>query len=171
VKARGLCRSSLQGDAGFVDVLAEMGCEVVEQEGGLTVRGPAGGRLRGVEVDLNAMPDTVQTLAVAALFADSPTTIRNVANLRVKETDRLAALQTELGRLGAEVATTGDTITINPPERIGSAAIDTYDDHRMAMSFALAGLRGDGVTIRDAGCVAKSFPAFFEELARLMRQD
>jgi len=168
VTTPGLSRASLQGDVGFVDVLGQMGCEVVPEERGLTVRGPAGGRLRGVDVDLNAMPDTVQTLAVTALFADSPTTIRNVANLRLKETDRLAALQTELRRLGADVTVAEDGITITPPARRAPATIETYEDHRMAMSFALAGLRGESVTIRDATCASKSFPDFFDVLAGLM---
>ena len=113
------------------------------------------------------MPDTVQTLAVLALFADGPTTIRNVANLRVKETDRLAALQKELTKLGAEVDELPDGLTIRPPKVVTPAAIDTYDDHRMAMSFVLAGLRVDGVNIRNPGCCAKTFPDFFQRFEGL----
>lgn len=163
----GLTRTSLQGDVRFVDVLARMGCEVRELGGGFEVAGPRAGRLRGVDVDLNAMPDTVQTLAVVALFAEGATTIRNVANLRVKETDRLSALHAELTRCGAEVTLQSDGLTINPPSAVQPGEIATYDDHRMAMSFAIAGLAAEGVLIRDAGCVAKSFPDFFEVLNTL----
>ncbi len=166
VRTRGLTRASRQGDVAFVDVLARMGCTVEEDDASLAVAGPRG-RLAGISVDLNAMPDTVQTLAVTALFADGPTEIRNVANLRIKETDRLAALGTELARLGARVELRPDGLTVHPPPHIAPAAIQTYADHRMAMSFALAGLVADGVTIQDAACVSKSFPAFFESLAAL----
>lgn len=164
VRVAGLRRSSAQGDVGFVDVLARMGCEVDETADGLAVAGPPGGRLRGITVDLNAMPDTAQTLAVVALAADGPTEIRNVANLRIKETDRLAALAAELTRLGARVDTRADGLTVHPPQRPAAAEVRTYDDHRMAMSFAVAGLLADGLVIRDAGCVSKSFPEFFEVL-------
>jgi len=164
---RGLTRQSLQGDVAFVNVLERMGCRVEEEAQALTVRGPAPGALRGIEADLNAMPDTAQTLAVVALFADGPTRISNVANLRLKETDRLAALHRELTRLGAQVELGDDGLAITPPRRLAPAAIETYDDHRMAMSFALAGLVVDGIVIRNATCVSKSFPAFFETLATL----
>jgi 3-phosphoshikimate 1-carboxyvinyltransferase len=167
IRVAGLTRRSRQGDVRFVDVLAQMGCRVHEDGSSLEVEAPAAGRLRGVAVDLNEMPDTVQTLAVAALFADGPTEIRNVANLRIKETDRIAALATELTRLGAKVETRPDGLTIHPPQQITPAAIETYDDHRMAMSFAIAGLVVDGIVIKDARCVAKSFPDFFDVLGRL----
>jgi 3-phosphoshikimate 1-carboxyvinyltransferase len=164
----GLSRDSAQGDAGFVDILGRMRCTVVADETGLGVQGPPAGVLRGGTFDLNDMPDAAQTLAVTAMFAAGPTSIRNVANLRIKETDRLAALGAELSKLGASVEVHADGLTITPPAEPRSAEIDTYDDHRMAMSFALAGLRiRGGVVIRDAGCVAKSFPGFFETLARL----
>lgn len=166
VRVPGLTRQSPQGDVRFVDVLAEMGCDVREEAGGLAVQGPAG-RLRGVTVDLNEMPDAVQTLAVVALFADGPTTITNVANLRIKETDRLAALETELTKLGARAEAVADGLTIHPPSSATSCEIDTYDDHRMAMSFALAGLVIDGLLIRDADCTSKSFPGFFQVLDAL----
>jgi 3-phosphoshikimate 1-carboxyvinyltransferase len=115
------------------------------------------------------MPDTAQTLAVVALFAKGHTTIRGLHTLRVKETDRLAALQTELTKLGADVEIEGDAITIQPPEdgKLKSAQIETYDDHRMAMSFAVAGTRASGITIKDVECVNKTYPAFFEDLNRL----
>ena len=114
------------------------------------------------------MPDTVQTLAVVALFADGPTVIRNVANLRVKETDRLAALSCELAKLGAEVEERPDGLTIRPPERITAATIDIYNDHRMAMSFALAGLGCPGIVISDPQCCGKTFPDFFERFGRMV---
>ena len=164
VRVSGLTRTSRQGDAHFVEVLARMGCNVHEGESSMTVAAPSHGRLTGVSIDLNAMPDTVQTLAVVALFAEGPTDVRNVANLRVKETDRLGALHAELTRLGARVDLREDGLTIHPPERITPAEIGTYDDHRMAMSFALAGLVADGIVIRDAGCVSKSFPDYFQAL-------
>lgn len=164
---RGITRTSRQGDARFVDVLTQMGCTVAEEAGTLVVAAPADGRLHGVDVDLNEMPDTVQTLAVLALFADGPTNVRNVANLRIKETDRIAALSQELAKLGAQVEARADGLTIHPPRQLTPASIDTYDDHRMAMSFAIAGLVVDGVVIRDAGCVSKSFPDFFDVLATL----
>jgi len=168
VTVEGLGTRSIQGDARFVDVLQALGCTVERHESHLTVHGPpAGAKLSAVELDLNDMPDMVPTLAVLALFADGPTTICNVANLRVKETDRLAALNRELTALGAQVDERDDGITIHPPHRIRPAAIDTYDDHRMAMSFALVGLAVDGMVINEPGCVAKTFPDFFDRWARL----
>lgn len=161
---RGVTRASRQGDAGFVDVLARMGCEIKETSDGLMVERHVDTPLRGIDVDLNAMPDTAQTLAVVALFAEAPTRIRGVANLRVKETDRLAALRTELSKLGGRVTLHDDGLTIEPPARMAPADIDTYDDHRMAMSFALAGLGGVEVAIRGADCVSKSFPRYFDAL-------
>jgi 3-phosphoshikimate 1-carboxyvinyltransferase len=157
----GLGLQSRQGDAAFVEVLKKMGCRVERTEQATTVWGPPG-RLCGVDVDLNDMPDVAQTLAVLAAFAHGPTHIRNVANLRIKETDRLDALATQLGRLGVETEVREDSITIRPDTPPVAAAIDTYDDHRMAMSFALAGLRLHGVRIRHPDCVAKTFPAFFD---------
>jgi 3-phosphoshikimate 1-carboxyvinyltransferase len=166
VTVAGLSRDSAQGDVRFVDVLEQLGCEVKAETEGLAIQGPPPGTLRGGVFDLNEMPDTVQTLAVTALFAVTPTTIRNVGNLRIKETDRLAALARELTKLGARVEVLDEGLTITPPAKPVSATIDTYDDHRMAMSFALAGLAIDGgVVIRDPGCVSKSFPGFFEVLA------
>jgi 3-phosphoshikimate 1-carboxyvinyltransferase len=166
VCVEGLGMDSTQGDVAFTAVLERMGCEVESSADGIVVAGPAGGRLRGIDVDLNTMPDTVQTLAVAALFADGPTRIRNVGNLRVKETDRIAALASELTKLGAEVETTSDSLTINPPASLASATIETYNDHRMAMSLALVGLCAP-ITIRNPQCVSKSYPGFFESLLGL----
>jgi len=123
-------------------------------------------RLEGLDVDLNALPDMVQTLAVTALFAQGATTIRNVANLRIKECDRIDALVRELRKLGAAVTEFDDGLRIVPQE-LRAAEIDTYDDHRMAMSFALAGLRIPGVVIKDPGCVSKTFPDFFDRFQAL----
>lgn len=168
VTVRGLGTSSIQGDVGFVDVLARMGCHVDRRSDSLSVTGPKQGeRLRGVEVDLNEMPDVAQTLAVVALFAEGPTTIRNVGNLRVKETDRLDALATELDKFGAEVEVSGDGIAIQPPGKVLPARVATYDDHRMAMSFAVAGLAIDGVEILDPTCVNKTFRDFFDRFEKL----
>lgn len=167
IKVVGLTRASGQGDVAFVDVLRGMGCTVEADSEGMAVCAPASGRLAGVDVDLNDMPDTVQTLAVVALFAEGATTIRNVANLRIKETDRLAALETELARLGARATASADSLRIEPPDRPHGARVETYNDHRMAMSFALAGLRIPGIRIADAACVAKSFPTYWESLEQL----
>lgn len=168
VTVAGLTADSVQGDVGFTAVLEQMGCRVEPADDGLAVRGPE--RLRGVDVDLNTMPDTTLTLAVLALFADGPTRIRNVANLRVKETDRLAALAAELRKFGAEVDEGRDVLTIVPPEAPRPASVATYDDHRMAMSFALAALKLPGVAITGAECVTKTFPDYFDRLRELVGQ-
>ncbi|MFW6058733.1 MAG: 3-phosphoshikimate 1-carboxyvinyltransferase [Phycisphaeraceae bacterium] len=164
----GLGTPSLQGDVHFVEVLQRMGANVEMSDDTITVCA-ASNVLRGIDVSLGAMPDMAQTLAAVALFAEGPTTIRDIGNLRVKETDRLAAMQQELGKLGATVLIHGDSLRIDPPAsgELRPATIDTYDDHRMAMSFAVVGLRAPGVTINDPGCVAKSFPDFFDYLERL----
>jgi 3-phosphoshikimate 1-carboxyvinyltransferase len=167
VRVDALSRASCQGDVRFVDVLENMGCRVVTGDDYTEVHGPSPGALRAVDVDLNEMPDVVQTLAVVALFADGTTRIRNVANLRIKETDRLAALGNELTKLGAEVKMFDDGLSVTPPERVKPATIETYNDHRTAMSFALAGLAADGVVIKNADCVSKSFPEYFDVLATL----
>jgi len=163
VTALGLGTSSLQGDLAFVDILEHMGCTVTRQPTQTTV---TGGPLRAVDVDMNAISDTVMTMAVLALFADGISRIRNVGHIRHKETDRIAALATELRKLGAKVDELPDGLVINPPPRdqLQPARISTYDDHRMAMSFALAGLKVPGVTILDPGCVAKTYPGFWDDL-------
>ena len=158
----GLTKESLQGDVRFVEVLEEMGCEVLRGEDTITVR--ATPQLRGVDVDMNDISDTVMTLGAVTLFAEGPTNIRNVGHIRHKETDRIAALATELRKLGATVDERDDGLTITPGE-LRAATIDTYDDHRMAMSLALAGLRVPGVVINDPGCVAKTYPGFWDDLA------
>jgi 3-phosphoshikimate 1-carboxyvinyltransferase len=156
----GLSRDSLQGDVAFVDCLEKLGCEVRRDANSITV---IGGDLRGIDTDMNAISDTVQTLAVIALFAEGPTTIRNVAHIRHKETDRIAALACELSKLGANVVERDDGLTIEPGDLHG-ATIETYNDHRMAMSFALAGLRIPGVRISNPKCVEKTYPEFFHDL-------
>ena len=168
VTVEGLGTDSVQGDVRFVDVLEQMGCRVERGADSLRVEGPAEGeKLRGVDVDLNDMPDVAQTLAVIALFAEGPTTIRNVGNLRIKETDRLAALAVELDKFGARVELADDGLTIHPPARVAPAPVATYGDHRMAMSFALAGLAVEGVEILDPTCVNKTFPDFFERFEQM----
>jgi 3-phosphoshikimate 1-carboxyvinyltransferase len=164
VTVTGIGADSVQGDVAFVDVLAEMGAEVEREPASITVRP---GPLRGVDLDLNALPDAAMTVAVLALFAQGPTTIRNIYNWRVKETDRLAAMSTELRKLGATVVEGIDFISITPPAKIKPAEIDTYGDHRMAMCFSLACLAGVPVTIRDPDCVSKTFPEFFSEFEAL----
>ena len=163
VTVEGLTPQSLQGDVAFCKCLAQMGCDVAYGERSITVRG---GHLRGVEVDMNAISDTVQTLAVVALFAEGPTTITRVGHIRHKETDRIAALAGELRKLGAGVEERFDGLTIRPGALRG-AELDTYDDHRMAMSLALAGLRIPGIVIRDPECTAKTYPDFFDDLGRV----
>ena len=166
VTIEGLGKGSLQGDVGFADVLHRMGADLVFGRDFITVQGNE--TLEGIDVDLGAMPDVAQTLAVAALFAQGETTIRGLRTLRVKETDRIAALAKELGKLGAKVQVQGDdAITIEPADHLYPAAIDTYDDHRMAMSFAIAGTKSAGITIRQAEVVNKTYPMFFEDLAKL----
>jgi 3-phosphoshikimate 1-carboxyvinyltransferase len=163
VTVLGIPRDSLQGDVFFVDTLADMGCRVERCSAGITVHGRP---LRGIDVDMNDISDTVMTLAAAACFAQGPTTIRNVAHIRHKETDRLRALATELRRVGAEVEEFADGLTITPRPLHG-AVIETYNDHRMAMSMALIGLRVPGIVIKNPGCVAKTYPEFFDDLERL----
>jgi 3-phosphoshikimate 1-carboxyvinyltransferase len=166
VGVEGLGTSSVQGDLAFVDVLADMGCVVHREPGRTTVQGR---KLRGVDVDMNALSDTVMTLAVVALFADGVSRIRNVAHVRHKESDRIAALAAELRKLGTVVDEYPDGLLIEPPARdkLHGASIATYRDHRMAMSLALAGLVIPGVSIADPGCVAKTYPDFWTDLQRL----
>jgi 3-phosphoshikimate 1-carboxyvinyltransferase len=158
-----LPENSLQGDVRFVDVLADMGCRVERCTSGITVHGRP---LHGINVDLNDISDTVMTLAAVACFAEGPTTIRNVAHIRHKETDRLAALAAELRRVGADVEEFADGLRITPRPLHG-AEVETYNDHRMAMSLALVGLKVPGVVIKDPGCVAKTYPDFFSDLEKL----
>ncbi len=170
---QGLGRNSLQGDVAFADLLHQMGADLLFGDDFITVMAPpVGQRLKGIDVDLNAMPDMAQTLAAVALFAQGHTIIRNVGNLRIKETDRMSALQQELAKLGARAEIDGDNITIHPApnnqHRIAAGTtFDTYNDHRMAMSLALIGLVVPGMVINDPGCVDKTFPDYFQYLDRL----
>ena len=166
VTVEGLNQDALQGDINFIRVLEEMGCEIKRGRDNITVQG---NDLKGVDVDMNDISDTAQTLAAVALFAEGPTCIRNVGHIRHKETDRLAAIATELKRMGIQVEETEDSITIYPGE-IQPATIETYDDHRMAMSFALVGLKVPGIVIADPDCTVKTYPHFFDDLERLCGQ-
>ena len=167
VTVEGLTRNSIQGDVAFCDCLARMGCQVRYGPKSITV---VGGPLRGIDVDMNAISDTVQTLAAVALFAEGPTTITGVAHIRHKETDRISAVATELRKLGAEVDERPDGLRI-VPRRLRGARIDTYDDHRMAMSLAVVGLASPGVVIRNPGCTAKTYPRFFDDLRDLAQSE
>lgn len=164
VTVEGLTGDALQGDVHFVDALAQMGCQVEWGDRAITVRGTR--QLQGIEIDMNAISDTAQTLACVAPFANGPTRIRNVAHMRHKETDRVSAVVTELTRLGLQVEEHPDGMTIHPGP-IHSGVVHTYDDHRMAMSFALLGLRVPGIVIADPGCTSKTYPEFFRDLDRL----
>ena len=164
VRVEGLGRGALQGDVAFVDVLERMGARVDRQDDAIEVRGT--GVLHGVEVDMSDISDTAQTLAAIAPFADSPTTISGIGFIRAKETDRIAAMVTELQRLGIDAEELPDGLVVRPGEP-QPALVHTYDDHRMAMSFALVGLRAPGVRIADPGCVAKTYPGYWDDLASL----
>ncbi|MCC5948390.1 MAG: 3-phosphoshikimate 1-carboxyvinyltransferase [Nitriliruptoraceae bacterium] len=164
VRVPGLTPAARQGDAGFAHVLGRMGAEVVVDDDGTEVRGT--GRLDGLEVDLGPMSDTAQTLAVVATLASGPTSVRGIGFIRAKETDRIAAVVTELQRCGLTAREDPDGFTIEPGTP-RPTSIETYDDHRMAMSFALLGLVHPGITILDPGCVAKTFPDYFTMLERL----
>ncbi|MHB1038216.1 MAG: 3-phosphoshikimate 1-carboxyvinyltransferase [Pirellulales bacterium] len=163
ITVEGLSRQSLQGDVAFCDCLERMGCDVRYEADRITVTGKP---LAGIEVDMNAISDTVQTLAAVALAAKGPTTITGVAHIRHKETDRIGNLATELRKLGAAVEELPDGLRI-VPGRLHRARIETYNDHRMAMSLALVGLVTPGVTILEPGCTAKTYPEFFRDLASL----
>jgi 3-phosphoshikimate 1-carboxyvinyltransferase len=160
VRVEGVGRDSIQGDVRFTEVLERMGAEVSLGDGWIQV---ARGKkpLKPLDMDLNHIPDAAMTAAVLALFADGPSRLRNIASWRVKETDRLAAMATELRKLGASVEEGGDYLRIAPGKLRPGVAIDTYDDHRMAMSFSLVALGAVPVTINDPGCVAKTFPDYF----------
>jgi 3-phosphoshikimate 1-carboxyvinyltransferase len=163
IKVANIKRTSRQGDLRLLDLLEEMGCKTEEELDGISVQG---GPLRGITADMGMMPDVVPTLAVVAAFAEGTTTIRNVAHLKVKETDRLAAVKNELTKMGINVALLPDGLIIEGG-RPHKAVIDTYDDHRIAMCFAAAGLAVPGIQIKDPSCVEKSFPTFWETLEKL----
>ena len=165
IRVENISRESKQGDIGFLDILQQMGCAIREGESMIEVTGAD--TLIGLDVDMRDIPDTAQTLAVIAPFASSPTRIRGIASARVKETDRVHATCTELAQLGVRVDEHKDGMTIYPCAEIQPAMIRTYNDHRMAMAFSLVGLRSDGVTIENPGCVSKTFPKFFDVLDTL----
>lgn len=163
ITVEGLTQNALQGDVHFASALELMGCDVEWGSDSVTVTGRT---LHGIDIDMNAISDTAQTLATVAVFADSPTTIRSVGHMRHKETDRITAVVTELKRAGIRAEEFDDGLTIYPgtPQ---PANIETYDDHRMAMSFSLLGLKAPGIKILDPDCTAKTYPNYFEDLERL----
>lgn len=166
VTVTGCGSDSLQGDAFYADCLDKMGAKVEYAPSSITVTGPPEGtKLKGVDVDCIKIPDAAMTLAVAALFAEGPTTIRNVGSWRVKETERMVAIRNECTKLGARFEEYDDYCIIHPPERVNSCAIETYDDHRMAMAFSLASAApGASITILDPGCTSKTFPEYWQVL-------
>ena len=163
VTVEGIGSGTAQGDARFVDVLERMGAAVTRTASSITVQG---GELRGIDVDLADLPDTAVTVAVLAAFAEGPTTVRGVGFIREHETDRIQALASELGRVGVRVDVTDDGWVIQPGP-VHGAVVESYDDHRMAMSLALLGLRVDGVRVTEPQCVAKTFPGFWDVLGSL----
>lgn len=164
VRVHGIGRSSVQGDVKFADVLARMGADVTWDDQWIEV---TRNRLDGIDIDLNHIPDAAMTIATTALFANGPTVIRNIYNWRVKETDRLHAMATELRKLGAEVEEGDDYLAVTPQGSLRAADIETYDDHRIAMCFSLAAFGDAPVTILDPGCTAKTFPTYFEAFKAL----
>lgn len=168
VRVEGIGRNSIQGDVKFCEALALMGARI--EFGDNWIESSAtGGKLQAIDLDCNHIPDAAMTLAVAALFGDGPTRLRNIASWRVKETDRLAAMATELRKVGATVEEGVDYLVITPPDRLTPAAIDTYDDHRMAMCFSLVALGDTPIMINDPGCVAKTFPDYFDRFDAIVR--
>lgn len=164
ITVHGVGKLSVQGDKYFADVLEKMGAEVIWGDESITVIGKP---LIAIDMDMNHIPDAAMTIATTALFAKGTTTIRNIYNWRVKETDRLFAMATELRKVGAEVVEGEDYISITPPEKLTHAEIDTYDDHRVAMCFSLVALSDTPVTINDPKCTAKTFPDYFNKLAQV----
>jgi 3-phosphoshikimate 1-carboxyvinyltransferase len=165
IRVQDISRDSRQGDIRFLDVLGRMGCTI--EEGDHFIGVTASSELTGVDVDMSDIPDTAQTLAAVAPFASSPTRIRGIASARVKETDRVHATCTELTRLGVQVEEHEDGMTIYPCDAIRPTAIQTYNDHRMAMAFSLIGLRAEGIVIENPSCVSKTFPNYFDVLDTL----
>jgi len=164
IKVTGIGKNSIQGDIQFADALEKMGAQIEWGDDYVIARV---GQLKAVDLDFNHIPDAAMTIATTALFAEGTTVIRNVYNWRVKETDRLTAMATELRKVGAEVEEGEDYIVVTPPAQLKHAAIDTYDDHRMAMCFSLVALSDTPVTINDPKCTSKTFPDYFEKLASL----
>lgn len=169
LRIEGVGRTSIQGDVRFADALEQLGARITWGDAWIEASGPANGRLKAFDLDLNHIPDAAMTLAVAALFTDGPCRLRNVASWRVKETDRLAAMATELRKVGATVEEGADFLRVTPAAALHGAAIDTYDDHRIAMCFSLVALGGVPMRINDPGCVAKTFPDYFQRFASVTR--
>ncbi|MEW6164969.1 MAG: bifunctional 3-phosphoshikimate 1-carboxyvinyltransferase/cytidylate kinase [Pseudomonadota bacterium] len=168
VRVEGVGINSIQGDVKFADALAAMGAKIVWGDNFIEAAAPADGKLKAFDLDLNHIPDAAMTLAVAALFADGRCTLRNIGSWRVKETDRIAAMAAELRKLGATVEEGADWLAVSPALTFArGAAVDTYDDHRMAMCFSLAALGGVPVRINEPACVAKTFPHYFDAFARI----
>jgi 3-phosphoshikimate 1-carboxyvinyltransferase len=168
IRVEGVGRAALQGDVKFAEALAETGAQITWEDHAIIAQAPADGRLRAIDADMNHIPDAAMTLAVVALFAEGTTRLTNIGSWRVKETDRIAAMATELRKLGATVEEGEHWLSITPPAALNAnVAIDTYDDHRIAMCFALASLGARGVPIRinDPACVNKTFPGYFQALA------
>jgi len=161
LRIEGVGSGSIQGDVRFADALALMGAQIDMGMNWMESRGPISGRLEAIDLDCNHIPDAAMTLAVVALFTREPTTLRNIASWRVKETDRIKAMATELRKVGAKVEEGDDFLRITPPVQVKLAAIDTYDDHRMAMCFSLVAFGSEGIRINDPRCVAKTFPNYF----------
>ena len=171
IRVEGVGRAALQGDVQFAHALALMGAQITWEDNAIIAQAPADGRLRAISADMNHIPDAAMTLAIVALFAEGTTRLTHIGSWRVKETDRIAAMATELRKLGALVAEGADWISITPPAVLNAhAAIDTYDDHRIAMCFALASLGPRGVPIRinDPSCVNKTFPGYFQALSSVV---
>jgi 3-phosphoshikimate 1-carboxyvinyltransferase len=173
VRVEGVGKDSIQGDVRFVDALRQMGASVTL--GDNWIEAQSNGALKAIDADFNHIPDAAMTIAVAALYADGVSTLRNIGSWRVKETDRIAAMATELRKLGATVEEGDDYLRVTPPAELHAAAIDTYDDHRMAMCFSLASLdgairRGTKVRINDPQCVAKTFPEYFGAFAKVTEE-
>lgn len=174
VRVEGVGNNSIQGDVRFVESLQQMGAAITM--GDNWIEAESNGVLKAIDADFNHIPDAAMTIAVAALYADGTSTLRNIASWRVKETDRIAAMANELRKLGAIVEEGADYLRITPPEQIQAAAIDTYDDHRMAMCFSLASLdgaarRGNKIRINDPKCVAKTFPDYFDAFSKIAQND
>jgi 3-phosphoshikimate 1-carboxyvinyltransferase len=173
VRVEGVGRASVQGDVRFAEALEHMGARIAMGDNWIEAtageKAKRAGKLKAFDADFNHIPDAAMTLAVAALFADGPCTLRNIGSWRVKETDRIAAMATELRKLGATVEEGKDWLRVTPPAVLRPAAIDTYDDHRMAMCFSLAALGGVTVRINDPQCVNKTFPEYFEVLSKISR--
>ncbi len=168
VRVEGVGKQSIQGDVRFAEALELMGASIAR--GDHWIEAQAKGKLKAIDLDCNHIPDAAMTLAIAALFADGTTTLRNIASWRVKETDRIAAMATELRKVGATVEEGADYIRVTPPATLTpNAVIDTYDDHRMAMCFSLIVLGGVPVTINDPKCVAKTFPDYFDRFGTIVK--